>query len=140
MPGEETAATQPVPLKPPPLVRQSLSEADLTNITPESREYALKEFRKYRSGSIYTPPSLQGTLTTPGHLGGIEWHGASFDPALNVLYVNANEAPTINKLRAVHDTPGVAQTPAQLGRQIYERTCMGCHGAERQGAPPQIPG
>ena len=140
VPGEETAATQPVPLKPPPLVRQSLSEADLTNITPESREYALKEFRKYRSGSIYTPPSLQGTLTTPGHLGGIEWHGASFDPALNVLYVNANEAPTINKLRAVHDTPGVAQTTIQLGRQIYERTCMGCHGAERQGAPPQIPG
>ena len=115
VPGEETAATQPVPLKPPPLVRQSLSEADLTNITPESREYALKEFRKYRSGSIFTPPSLQGTLTTPGHLGGIEWHGASFDPALNVLYVNANEAPTINKLRAVHDTPGAAPVAGPAG-------------------------
>jgi quinoprotein glucose dehydrogenase len=140
VPGEETAATQPVPLRPLPLVRQSLTEADLTNITPESREFALKEFRKYRSGSIFTPPSLQGTLTTPGHLGGVEWHGASFDPALNVLYVNANEAPTINKLRAVHDTPGTAQTPVELGRQIYERTCMGCHGAERKGAPPQIPG
>jgi quinoprotein glucose dehydrogenase len=139
VPGEETAPTQPVPLKPRPLVRQSLTEADLTSITPESREFALNEFRKYRSGSIFTPPSLQGTVTTPGHLGGVEWHGASFDPALNVLYVNANDAPTINKLRAVHEVPGAAQTPAQLGRQIYERTCMGCHGAERQGAPPQIP-
>ena len=28
------------------------------------------------SGSIFTPPTLQGTLTTPGHLGGVEWHGA----------------------------------------------------------------
>jgi quinoprotein glucose dehydrogenase len=140
MPGEETWPTQPVPLRPPPLIRQSLTEADLTNISPSAREYALKEFRKYRSGSIYTPPSLQGTLTLPGHLGGSEWHGASFDPSLNVLYVNVNEAPTINRLRAVHDSPAdAAQSPAQLGRQIYERTCVACHGAERQGAPPRTP-
>jgi quinoprotein glucose dehydrogenase len=140
MPGEETWPTQPVPLRPPPLIRQSLTEADVTNISPSAREYALKEFRKYKSGSIYTPPSLQGTLTLPGHLGGSEWHGASFDPSLNVLYVNVNEAPTINRLRAVHDSPAdAAQSPAQLGRQIYERTCVACHGAERQGAPPQTP-
>ena len=140
VPGEETWPTQPVPLRPPPLIRQSLAEADLTNITPSARDYALKEFRKYRSGSIYTPPSLQGTLTLPGHLGGSEWHGASFDPSLNVLYVNVNEAPTINRLRAVHDSPAdAAQSPAQLGRQIYERTCAACHGAERLGVPPQTP-
>ena len=47
VPGEEAWPTQPVPLKPPPLVRQSLTEADLTNITPEAHEYALQEFRKY---------------------------------------------------------------------------------------------
>ena len=105
MPGEETAATQLVPLKPQALVRQTLTEADLTNITPESRAQALRDFRRYLSGPIYTPPSLQGTLTTPGHLGGSEWHGASFDPVLNMLYVNVNEAPTINKLRAVKDRP-----------------------------------
>ena len=140
VPGEETWPTQPVPLKPPPLVRQSLTEADLTNITPAAREYALKEFKKYRSGSIYTPPSLQGTLTLPGHLGGSQWHGASFDPSLNVLYVNVNEAPTINRLRAVYDSPADAPLiPAQLGRQIYERTCIACHGAERQGVSPHTP-
>jgi glucose dehydrogenase len=105
MPGEETAATQLVPLKPQPLVRQTLTEADLTSITPESRAQALRDFRRYLSGPIYTPPSLQGTITTPGHLGGSEWHGASFDPVLNMLYVNVNEAPTINKVRAVKDRP-----------------------------------
>jgi glucose dehydrogenase len=101
--GEATSPTQPVPLKPPPLVRQQLTEADLTDITPEARAHALSLFRRYRSGPIFTPPSLQGTITTPGHLGGVEWHGASFDPTLNVLYVNANEAPTINRLKAVPD-------------------------------------
>jgi quinoprotein glucose dehydrogenase len=140
VPGEETSPTQLIPIKPQPLVRQSLSEADLTNVTPEARAHALTEFRKYLSGPIFTPPSLQGTITTPGHLGGAEWHGASFDPLLNMLYVNVNEVPTINKLRAVHDPPaGVPQTPAQLGRQIYDRTCAACHGAERQGIPPQTP-
>ena len=72
VPGEETAPTQLVPIKPQPLVRQSLGEADLTNITPEARAHALEQFRKYLSGPIYTPPSLQGTITTPGHLGGAE--------------------------------------------------------------------
>ena len=140
VPGEETWPTQPIPLKPQPLVRQILTEADLTNITPESRAYALKEFRKYLSGPIYTPPSLQGTITTPGHLGGAQWHGGSFDPMLNVLYVNVNEAPTINRLRAVQDPADDQRlTPAQVGRHIYERACAACHGAERQGTPPHTP-
>jgi quinoprotein glucose dehydrogenase len=140
VPGEEAWPTQLIPLKPQPLVRQALTESDLTNITPESRAYALKEFRKYRSGPIYTPPTLQGTITTPGHLGGAEWHGASFDPMLNVLYVNVNEVPTINRLRPVHELSGAeAGSPAQLGRYIYERTCAACHGAERQGTAPHTP-
>lgn len=139
VPGEEASPTQLIPLKPRALVRQSLSEADLTNITPESHAFALKQFRQYLSGSLYTPPSLQGTITTPGHLGGAEWHGASFDPVLNTLYVNVNEAPTINRLRPVHDTEGEGLNPAQLGRRIFERNCAACHGMERQGTPTLAP-
>ena len=139
VPGEETSATQLVPLKPQPLVRQNLTEADLTNITPEARAQALKDFRRYRSGPIFTPPSLQGTITTPGHLGGAEWHGASFDPMLNMLYVNVNEAPTINRLRPVHDGPGAAVDPITLGKRIYELACASCPGADRQGTPPHTP-
>jgi quinoprotein glucose dehydrogenase len=139
VPGEETAPTQPVPLKPQPLVRQNLTEADLTNITPEARAQAVKDFRRYLSGPIFTPPSLQGTITTPGHLGGAEWHGASFDPALNMLYVNVNEVPTINRLRPVHDGPGTASDPVALGREIYDRTCASCHGSARQGTLPHTP-
>ena len=139
VPGEEAWRTQPFPLKPPPLVRLAITEADLTNITPEAHDYALQEFRRYRSGSIYTPPSLQGTLTMPGHLGGSQWNGGAFDPELNVLYVNVNEAPTINKLRPVYlDAAGETQTQAQLGRQIYETNCMSCHGSDLKGT--SLPG
>jgi quinoprotein glucose dehydrogenase len=140
VPGEVTSPTQPFPLKPQPLVRLNLTESDLTNITPESRAFALKEFRRYQSGPIYTPPTLRGTLTTPGFWGGVEWHGASFDPQLNVLYVNANDVPTIHSLRAVHDATGdLAKNPTELGRVIYEKTCVACHGADRKGVPPLIP-
>ena len=140
VPGEAAWPTQPVPLKPRALVRQSLTEADLTNTSPAAHAYALREFAKYRSGSIFTPPTLQGTLTQPGHLGGAEWHGGSFDPTLNVLYVNVNDAPTINRLRPIHSLPaGTTATPVQMGRRIYERTCASCHGGERQGSPPLTP-
>jgi quinoprotein glucose dehydrogenase len=144
VPGEETWPTQPIPAKPQPLVRQAITEADLTNITPEAHAYALQLFSRYRSGSIYTPPSLQGTVTMPSHLGGAQWHGASYDPLLNVLYVNVNEIPTINRLRPVYGdgiagggrgVPGGTPQP-QLGRQIYETNCMSCHGSDRKGNPP----
>ncbi len=113
VPGEAAWPTQPIPTKPPPLVRQSLTEADLTNTSPEAHEYALKEFRKYVAGPTFTPPTLQGTLTQPGHLGGSEWHGGSFNPLLNVLYVNVNDAPTINQLRLL--PPNATSVPRPPG-------------------------
>jgi quinoprotein glucose dehydrogenase len=118
-PGEETSPTQPIPVKPAPLARQSLTEADLTDITPESRDHALREFRRYVSGGLYTPPTLQGTLTQPGHLGGAEWHGASFDPLLNWLFVNVNDAPTINQLRLLPPRPGAPPGPDRYTIDAY---------------------
>ncbi len=40
----------------------------------------LAEFRKRRSGVLFTPPSLDGTIIFPGVDGGAEWGGAAFDP------------------------------------------------------------
>ncbi|MGC1243522.1 MAG: family 16 glycoside hydrolase [Chryseosolibacter sp.] len=139
IPGEEAWPTQPFPLKPPPLVRLSLHEADLTHVTPESHASALEQFRKYETGSLYTPPSLQGTITTPSHQGGVEWGGASFDPYSNVLYVNANEAPSINTLKMFFDINKADASPAEAGAMIYRKNCTSCHGLEGQGNPPVYP-
>ena len=138
--GEEAWPTQPFPLKPPPLARLLLTEADLTNITPASRASVLKQFRKYKSGFLYTPASEQGTITLPGHQGGVEWGGGSFDPYSNVLYVNVNEAPTINTLVKYYDQKNIATaTPIQRGALLYNKNCTSCHGANRQGNPPTFP-
>lgn len=139
IPGEEAWPTQPFPLKPPPLVRLSLNEADLTSVTPESRAAALEAFRKYETGFIYTPPSLQGMITTPSHQGGVEWGGASFDPYSNIMYVNANEAPSVNTLKMFYDIDKEDASPAEVGAMIYRKNCTSCHGLERKGNPPVYP-
>jgi quinoprotein glucose dehydrogenase len=138
--GEEAWPTQPFPLKPPPLVRLMMTEADLTNITPESHASALEQFRKHKTGFLFTPASEQGTITLPGHQGGAEWGGGSYDPYANVVYVNVNEAPTINKLikyQSLEDPE--AAGPLQRGALVYKGNCTSCHGANREGNPPVFP-
>ena len=46
VPGEKTAATQPLPLKPAPFARQRLSADMLTNRTPQAHQWALEQFAK----------------------------------------------------------------------------------------------
>ncbi len=100
VPREQAWPTQPFPLKPPPFTRQRLTEADLTDISPEAHNYALQQFRTLRSGNIYLPPDLhQGTLEFPGIHGGANWSGGSFDPTTGRFYLNANELPYIVHLR-----------------------------------------
>lgn len=139
--GEQTWPTQPVPVKPPPLSRQGITEMDLTNISPEAHNYALQEFKKYKHGPMYLPPSEQGTLTSPGLFGGVEWHGASFDPYYSILYVNSNDAPTLSKLQKTYMlSPNGGASDIQIGRFIYVNNCSSCHGIDRQGVPPAYPG
>jgi quinoprotein glucose dehydrogenase len=39
-------------------------------------------------GALYTPPSINGLVITPGEGGGANWGGASYDPNTQTLYVN----------------------------------------------------
>ena len=139
VPGEEAWPSQPFPTKPPPLNRLAIYEADLTNISPEAREHALRIFRQHKTGPLYTPASLQGTITTPGHQGGAEWGGGAFDPATGVIYVNINEIPTINRLEPLTQHDPATATPAQRGEMLYGTSCIFCHGPNKQGNPPLFP-
>ncbi|AZB25094.1 pyrroloquinoline quinone-dependent dehydrogenase [Chryseobacterium bernardetii] len=95
LPGEHSSPTQPFPLKPKPFARQHITEADLTNFSPEDHEALVKQFRSMRYEGLYTPPDLKGTIQLPGTRGGGEWGGAAYDPATNLLYVKSNDAPDL---------------------------------------------
>lgn len=105
VPGEESWPMQVYPLKPPPFSRQTMTEDDITNISKEAHDYVLEQFRKLRTGPIYTPPSLEGTVIIPGFHGGATWSGASFDPATGILYVNSNNVPNLLQLIKVSGKP-----------------------------------
>lgn len=132
--GEKLADTQPLPLKPPPFARQELTEDLLTRRTPEAHKAVLERFRTLRSGPQFTPPSLQGTIFTPGLDGGGTWGGAAVDPETGVLYVNANEMPWILKLGERR-----ARGRRSSAQALYRTQCAACHGAEMQGSPPDLP-
>ena len=88
-----------MPVKPPPIASQSVSEADLTDISAAANAAALEEYRGLRAGPAYMPPSMGGSLVVPGFHGGATWAGASFDPTTNLLYVNSNNLPNVVTLR-----------------------------------------
>ncbi len=128
--GEETWPTQPAPQIPKPFTRQIFTEDDITNLSPESHQAVLERFRQIRTGSMWDPPSTQGTLIFPGFDGGAEWGGAAFDPETGILYVNSNEMPWILEMVPLEPED---DKPISAGNRIYALNCAACHGSDRSG-------
>lgn len=101
VPGERASPTQPFPTKPPPFERQGITKDDLVDFTPELHAKALSVFEKLRTGPLFTPPSLRGTIVLPGPNGGSNWRGAGVDPESGMLYV-----PSITQPISVAVRPG----------------------------------
>ena len=85
VPGEWYSPTQPFPLKPPPLSRQSFTENDFAKITPEQEAAYRQWYSKFleRGGTPnkgpYTPSSLHGALQFPDHWGEL---GCGAEPSI----------------------------------------------------------
>ncbi len=99
VPGEKTWPTQPFPLRPPPLSRQTMTRSDLSTVTPESEKYCAQLFDSLSGEGPYTPYGLGLTLVFPGTLGGATWSGASYDPHTGYLYVNVNEVGAVGMMK-----------------------------------------
>ncbi len=101
VPGEHTSATQPFPLKPPPLVRMTISRADLSTMSPEANSYctALWDKLQLHNQGPYTPAGTQGTTVfMPGTSGGGNWGGVSTDPHRGYFFVNVSNRPTTSRM------------------------------------------
>ena len=126
--GEVAARTQPFALKPAPFARQRLTEDMLTNRTPQAHQWALEQFRTFRSDGLFVPFMVgKETVVFPGFDGGAEWGGSALDPNTGVLYVNANDIAWTSSMRRT-------VSAATLGRQTYLNQCAACHGENMSGA------
>jgi len=132
-PGEVAAVEQPLPTDPEPYSRQRLTEDMLTRRTPEVHQWAVEQFRNFRSEGQFVPFSAgKDTVIFPGFDGGAEWGGLAFDPESGILYVNANDLPWTGALaeNTADDSSGVG---------IYLTQCSICHGDDRAGQLPAFP-
>ena len=99
IPGEESWATQPFPLKPPPFARQAMTLEELTDVTPESNRECLEMVRDARvDGPLFRPIGLELTVMFPGTNGGANWGSASFDPEAGLLYVNSMDVGSLFRM------------------------------------------
>lgn len=98
VPGEKASPTQPIPTKPAPFEYQGVTVNDLADFTPEIRAMAEKAIQGFRTGPLFTPPSVEGTLVRPGTTGGANWSGAAVDPATGLMYIPSRNAYAVSKL------------------------------------------
>lgn len=130
--GEKPWPTQPVPIKPVPFSRQTMTEKDI-NPYAENKEDLLKTLKSIRHKHQFELPSKEGTLIFPGYDGGGEWGGAGYDPETGLLYVNSNEMPWIMTIIDKPKNDKMAQLSA--GERSYLMNCTTCHGQDKKGNP-----
>ncbi|WP_348672357.1 PQQ-binding-like beta-propeller repeat protein, partial [uncultured Abyssibacter sp.] len=123
VPEEILSPTQPFPEGMPTLAPQGFSpEEDSWGFTPIDKWLCKRKARKYLSGPIYTPPSIQGTIFSPSVGGGPNWGGGAYDPDSHVMVVPSNRVPTIVRLipREDYSSESDEQAIESMGPMRFE--------------------
>jgi quinoprotein glucose dehydrogenase len=121
--GEQAWPTQPFPVLPAPLGLQKIGVEDAWGMDDKQKQEAATRIARYTNKGIFTPPSLEGTLVTPGNVGGIHWGGMCFDPQQGLLVTNINRLAAIIKLIPREHIGDAEKTEPELlrketGRQV----------------------
>jgi quinoprotein glucose dehydrogenase len=115
VPDEEASPTQPFPTVAIPVARQNFSIEEIATVTPELEAYCSDLVAKNHmvSGPVYTPVAYQRTLISfPGPVGGANWGGASFNPELDLLFVNTMD---LGQLESIFPAPERKEVPYKFG-------------------------
>jgi quinoprotein glucose dehydrogenase len=110
VPGEILSPTQPFPTVQPAIGLTGISPDDAWGLTLWDKAECRDKLTAQRSGDLYTPPSLIGTIT-PG-IGQLNWGGAAFDPASNLLIAPVTKIPRYLRLIPVSEVdPELLKSP-----------------------------
>jgi len=138
VPGEVTSPAQPFTVKPPPLGRLSMTRDEMTNVTPESRQYCLDwwDREKMHNDGPYSAYGSEGTtIMFPGTIGGGNWGGMAFNPQLGYLFVNITNLATLGKMTLAPPAKGgpASSVPDYRNSNAYTRF------SDKNGLPCQQP-
>lgn len=93
--GEVTSPTQPFPATPPLASHAAVTPQDAWGLTFYDRGKCRDLISRYRSEGIFTPPSLQGTIQSPGFAGGVNWGSTAFDSERQLVIAAVNHVPMV---------------------------------------------
>ena len=106
VPGEVSWPTQPFPTKPAPFARQTFTEKDINPFLPPAELEAMRQkVRNSRNEGLYTPPSLRGSISMPGHNGGANWGSGAVDPIRGEMYIVSKNMPVMLRLVRSNEEP-----------------------------------
>lgn len=95
VPGEQAAPTQPFPATPALVSHAAVTPEDAWGLTFYDRGKCREKIERYRSEGIFTPPSLRGTIVSPGYLGGVNWGSLAFDSERQLVIAAVNHVPMV---------------------------------------------
>ena len=134
VPGEAAFATQPFPVKPPPIARNSYQPGDLVTAADTTPEHvrACQELIEKNGGvsnaGPFTPWGYRGdgapmksTLVFPGGLGGANWGGTALDRQTGFLFVATQDVGALGWVEKAKDGSPVPYDKASLDRTFDVR-------------------
>ena len=97
-PGDKGWATQPFPLHPQGITRDSMTRAEVSKITPEAQKYCTELFDKSVNSGPYTPYGMVPSLVFPGSEGGGGYGGVAVNNSLGLIFVNPRHLGVVGQL------------------------------------------
>ena len=129
LPGDEYWATQPFPLKPPPIARMTFSPEEIATVTPEHEAYC-RGLLELEGGAMTGGPYAQYgpklRVIFPGWTGGGNWNGSAFNPDLGYLYMPTQDHGMLNKMTKstrfenMYVRSGPDNAPPMLGTNFWD--------------------
>ena len=142
VPGEHASPTQPFPTKPAPFARQAFTDKDINPYLPAADREALGQRLTFlRNDGLFTPPSVEGSVSMPGHNGGANFATSAVDPARGEMYVVAKALPTVVRVTLPGQggrggVAGPVVTPEQKAQAIAQvKELLARGGPLRLGSP-----
>ena len=118
VPGEFSSPTQPIPTKPPPFARQSMTPEEVNPfVSPEEQEKLKQLVREAANEGVFTPSShLRPHIQFPGAWGGANWGSTAGDPQTGMVYVRSLEMISYRKMSLVEPVAAAAVVAAVADR------------------------
>lgn len=110
---------------------EPLRERDMWGVTLFDQLACRIQYRRRRYDGMFTPPSLQGSISYPGNFGVVNWGGIAVDPVRQVAFANPDYLAFVTKL-IPHERREKAGPPQPA------EAADAADGADSRGLDPMI--